>query len=194
MKLKKFFFIVSLICLSALSIFPACSFFNEQEPPFEKLFTGITSSFDDSGEMIAVLRFSESEQAYGEIEIVKTSKTSPFRYSISDDGKISFTFDTEGDSASGTLYGKDIDVTATVDGEVLRFFGTFYLFTVKVNGEITEEGYVTAGHPLSDVETPPPETKSLLVNGVEKTVEEFMSMKMPSQDTVVEISDEDQTD
>lgn len=190
MKIKKIFFIVSIVCLAALSIFPACSFFNSHKPPFEKLFTGITSSLDDSGEMIAVLRFSESEQAYGEIEIMKTAETSPFRYSVSDDGKISFTFDSESDSASGTLYGKDIDVTATIGGETLKFSGTFYLFTVKVNGEITEEGYVTAGHPLSDVETPPPETKTLTVNGVEKTVEEFMSMKMPPQDTTVEISAE----
>lgn len=191
MKIKKYFLVVALVCLAALSIFPACSFFNAQEPPFAKLFTGITSSFDESGEMIAVLRFSESEQAYGEIEIVKTAETSAFRYSVSDDGKISFTFDTKSDSASGTLYGKEIDVTATVNGETLKFSGTFYLFTVKVNGEITEEGYVTAGHPLSDVETPPPETKSLTVNGVEKTVEEFLSMKMPPQDTVVEISVDD---
>ncbi len=187
MKIKRIFFIVSIVCFAALAIFPACSFFTTHQPPFAKLFTGITSSFDASGEMIAVLRFSESEQAYGEIEIVKTSKTSPFRYSVSDDGKITFTFDTESDSASGTLYGKDIDVTATVGGETFKFSGTFYLFTVKVNGEITEEGYVTSGHPLSDVETPPPETKSLKVNGVETTVEEFMTMRMPPQDTVVEI-------
>lgn len=188
MKIKRFYIAISFICLLALStLFPACSFSNVHKPPFAKLFTGITSSFDETGKLTAILRFSESEQAYGEIEIMNTSKTSPFRYLVSDDGEITFSFDTESDTASGTLYGKDIDVTANIDGETLKFVGTFYLFTVKMNGEITEEGYVTAGHPLSDIETPPPETKSLTVNGVEKTTEEFMTMTMPPQDTVVEI-------
>ena len=68
----------------------------------------------------------------------------------------------------------------------MQFKGTFYLLTEKIDGEVTEEGYV-AGHPFSDVITPPDETKTLTVNETPMTVEEFLTATMPAQDTIVEI-------
>lgn len=168
----------------AVTFFAAC----KPEPPFAQRFTGVVGSFDDAGNMTAVLLFPESEQAEGRIDLTDDpSLNITFRYTVSRSGEISFDFDTEGE-ASGTLHGKDIAVTAHVNGRTITFSGTFYLLTEKIDGEVTEEGYVAAGHPFSDVITPPEETKTLTVNGSEMTVEEFSASKMPARDTTVEIA------
>lgn len=194
MKRKKFFMAISIVSMLILSaaLFTACApeSITETDPPFAQRFTGVVGSYDESGNLTAVLLFPESEQAEGRINLKNAPELNiTFQYTISQEGNIAFTFDTE-DTASGTLHGKDIEVTAKVNGQTIEFMGTFYLLTEKIDGEVAEEGYVVAGHPFSDVITPPDETKTLTVNGVQLTIGEFIASKMPAQDTVVEIKTE----
>ena len=191
MKHRKFFIALSFVCIFIMSavLFAACApeSLAGAEPPFAQRFTGVVGSYDESGNLTAVLLFPESEQAEGRINLKNTPTLNiTFRYTISKEGDITFAFDTE-DTASGTLHGKDIEVTAMVNGQTMQFKGTFYLLTEKIDGEVTEEGYVVAGHPFSDVITPPDETKTLTVNGTPMTAEEFLTATMPAQDTIVEI-------
>ena len=174
-----------ILALSLLSMFlSACC----GEKPFSQRFAGIVGSFDEAGKLEAVLQLSDSEQAFGEIVVMAPEQQNcTFRYAISENGEISFTFDGEGE-ANGTLHGKIIDVTAKVGGRELVFSGTLYLMTEKIDGEVAEEGYVAAGHPFSDVVTPPEETVTLTVNGAPMTVDEFLASSMPAQDTVIEIT------
>ncbi len=191
MKHGKFFAVFSFVwmLIASAALFVACApqSLAEVEPPFAKRFTGVVGSFDGAGDLTAVLLFPESEQAEGRINLKNAPELNiTFQYTVSDEGDIAFAFDTE-DTASGTLHGKDIAVTATVNSQTMQFKGTFYLLTEKIDGEVTEEGYVVAGHPFSDVITPPEETKTLTVNGTQMTVEAFLAATMPARDTVVEI-------
>ena len=191
MKHGKFSITFSFVWMLIVStvLFVACTpkLPTEAEPPFAQRFTGVVGSFDESDNLAAVLLFPESEQAEGRINLKNAPELNiTFQYTISKEGDITFAFDTE-DTASGTLHGKDIAVTATVNGQTLEFKGTFYLLTEKIDGEVTEEGYVVAGHPFSDVITPPDETKTLTVNGMQMTVETFLTATMPARDTIVEI-------
>lgn len=183
MKRCKIFTALSVVCVFVLSAFlAACG-----SAPFARRFTGVVGSYDGSGNPVAVMLFPESEQAEGRINLTNAPESNiEFRYTVSAEGEISFDFDTE-DAATGTLHGKDISVTAHVNGQTLAFSGTFYLLTVKIDGDVTEEGYVTAGHPFSDVVPLPEEVKTITVNGAEMTVEKFEASKMPEKDTTVEI-------
>ncbi len=168
--------IFSSICLAACG----------SAAPFAQKFAGVVGSFDGEN-LSAVLLFSDSDEREGRINLSDAPQLNiTFRYTVSEKGDISFDFDTD-DRASGTLHGKDIRVTAHVNGRTIDFSGTFYLLTEKVDGEVDEEGYVTAGHPFSDVIPLPEDTKGITINGQETSQEEFSNFVMPERDTIVEI-------
>lgn len=181
---KRTLFVTIVSMLLSVCLFAACG----GEKPFSRRFTGIVGCFGAAEELTAVLQLSDSDQAFGEIAVkAPEERNYTFRYAISENGDITFTFDGEGE-ASGTLHGKEIDVTAKVGGKEYLFAGTFYLLTEKIDGEIAEEGYVVSGHPFSDVITPPEETERLTVNGTPMTTDEFSASVMPPRDTLVEIT------
>lgn len=173
-----FVFLFSAICFSACG----------SAKPFARKFAGVVGSFDDEKRLAAVLLFSDSDQAEGRINLTDAPQLNiTFRYTVSEKGEITFDFDTD-DTASGTLYDKDIRVTAHVNGRTIEFSGTFYLLTEKIDGDVDEEGYVVAGHPFSDVIPLPEDVKTITVNGEQTTAEEFSGFVMPERDTVVEIA------
>ena len=175
------FFAICVMMISSICM-AACG----SAAPFAQRFAGVVGSFDKAG-LSAVLLFSDSEQAEGRINLIDAPQLNiTFRYTISETGDITFDFDTD-DTASGTLHGKEIKVTAHVNGRTVEFSGTFYLLTERADGEVVEEGYVTAGHPFADVMPLPEDTKTITVNGQETSMEEFMNFVMPGRDTTVEI-------
>lgn len=185
--MKKLFRILPLLPIFLLSI---CLFGCSSPTPFSENFTGVAGAFDGSGNLTAVLLFSGAEAKAGEITL-KDGESAPlsFVYSISDKGDISFTFDPGTDAAAlGTLHGYEIDVTATAGGKTYTFRGVFHAFTEKIDGEITEDGYVTAGHPLSDVVTGADPEDSIYLNREPISYEALQSGKMPDKDLLIEIN------
>lgn len=160
-----------------------------KKAPFSKNFTGVAGAFDNSGTQTATLLLSGAEASAGAITLKDdASSFFSFVYTISDDGEIGFSFDQSDEaSASGTLHGYEISVLATIRQKDYKFSGTFYSFREIVDGEVTEEGYLTAGYPLNDAVTNADYGDTIKMNGEEIGYDEFQNLKMPEKAVEIEI-------
>ncbi len=187
--MKKMFPILMTAALGMTLCFAACAKektpptpSGADNPPFSIQFTGVAGAFDGQTQT-ATLLFSGAEARAGEITLkTETSPIFPFVYTISESGTITFDFEpgTEA-TAEGTLHGYTLTASATVQGKSFDFSGTFYAFTEKVDGEVTEDGYITAGYPLNDAATNIEEGDEIEMNGKRITYEEFQAAKMPAE-------------
>lgn len=182
------------LALGAALCFSACAKPSEPndseiDPPFSLNFTGVAGAYDEAQNRLATLLFSGAEAHAGEITLTTDeSPTFPFVYTISNDGMITFDFEAEeGVTAQGSLHGYRLDATATIQGKSYNFLGTYYEFTEKMvtkemdDGEITEQGYITAGYPLNDAASNVEELDTITMNGKTVTYAEFQAAKMPEE-------------
>lgn len=152
-------------------------------PPFSQNFTGIAGAFGPEHDLTAVLYFIGSEANVGGIALRGTEASAEpftFTYQISEQGKITFSFDGDG-KAEGTLHGISLSVQAKAGGKDYSFSGDFYPFSILVDSETTEEGYLTAGHPFSDVVTNVEEAEGISYNGVPISYSDLIQKVMPKE-------------